>query len=340
MVEPMLLMLARAVTLAEVKGTTELHVEPSALGINAAGWVALSMLAVIGLMLWKKVPSLVAGMLDAKIATIRTQLDEARGLRAEAEAMLADAKARSAASAGDAEAIVAHAHVEAQALLAKAETDAAELIARRGQMAEDKIGAAERARAGRGARRRRRRRGPRRRRADRRAAWRRHRPDFGRSHHRGARPTQLIAGRRRFAGAPRTRYSVGAGRRGRCVAASVPCPTVRCLLPSRSSAPSPQPSLPSTPSRVPRPRRSRSTAWSRVLPQPTLRLRRHRPRISLLRRRRSPLRRTLRLRRHRPRISLLRRRRSPLRRYLKPTPSRRPPPRCGESSPSTRRSRT
>ena len=145
MAEPMLLVLARAVTLAEVKGTTELHVEPSALGINAAGWVALSMLAVIGLMLWKKVPSLVAGMLDAKIATIRTQLDEARGLRAEAEAMLADAKARSAASAGDAEAIVAHAHVEAQALLAKAETDAAELIARRDQMAEDKIGAAERA---------------------------------------------------------------------------------------------------------------------------------------------------------------------------------------------------
>uniref|UniRef100_UPI003F68B407 F0F1 ATP synthase subunit B family protein n=1 Tax=Sphingomonas bacterium TaxID=1895847 RepID=UPI003F68B407 len=101
-----------AITLAEAKGTTELHVEPSALGITAAGWVALSMLFVIGLMLWKKVPQLIAGMLDTRIATIRTQLDEAAQLRGEAERLLAEAKARSAASAGDAAAIVAHAEAE------------------------------------------------------------------------------------------------------------------------------------------------------------------------------------------------------------------------------------
>lgn len=134
-----------AVTLATVKGTTELHVEPHALGINAAGWVALSMLVVIAIMVWKKVPALIARTLDARIATIRTELDEATRLRAEAEALLAAAKARSAASAGDAEAIVSHAHAEAQALLAKAETDAADLVERRGRMAEEKIGTAERA---------------------------------------------------------------------------------------------------------------------------------------------------------------------------------------------------
>jgi F-type H+-transporting ATPase subunit b len=133
-----------AVSLAEVKGTTELHVEPSAWGINAAGWVALSMLVVVALMLWKKVPQLITGMLDTRIAAIRQQLDEAAQLRAEAERLLADAKARSAASAGDAAAIVAHAEAEAQALLAKAQADAADLVARRGRMAEDKIGAAER----------------------------------------------------------------------------------------------------------------------------------------------------------------------------------------------------
>lgn len=133
-----------AVTLATAKGTTELHVEPSALGINAAGWVALSMLVVIAIMLWKKVPAMIAGALDARIATIRTELDEAAKLRAEAEAMLADAKAKTAASAGDAEAIVAHAKAEADAMLAKAQVDAAELVERRGRMAEEKIGAAER----------------------------------------------------------------------------------------------------------------------------------------------------------------------------------------------------
>ena len=132
------------VALATTRGAVELHHEPSALGITAAGFVALSMLFVIGLMLWKRVPKLIAGMLDAKIATIRDQLDEAARLRAEAEALLASAQARDKASVGDAAAIVAHAQAEAETLLAKAESDATDLLARRGKMAEDKIGAAER----------------------------------------------------------------------------------------------------------------------------------------------------------------------------------------------------
>jgi F-type H+-transporting ATPase subunit b len=125
-------------------GIVELHAEPSALGITASGWVALSMLVVIAVMLWKKVPAIVAKALDERIATIRRQLDEATRLRSEAEAILADANARSAASIGDAAAIVAHAEAEAKALLVKAEADARELIERRRKMADDKIAAAER----------------------------------------------------------------------------------------------------------------------------------------------------------------------------------------------------
>ncbi|KQS04072.1 ATP synthase subunit B [Sphingomonas sp. Leaf357] len=125
-------------------GVVEVHHEPVAFGISAPGYVALSMLVVIGIILWKKVPSMIGRMLDAKIATIRHDLDEAAKLRAEAEAQLAEAKTRNAASAGDAAAIVAHAEAEAKQLLAQAEADAAELVARRAKMAEDKIGAAER----------------------------------------------------------------------------------------------------------------------------------------------------------------------------------------------------
>lgn len=134
----------QAVTLAEAKGTTELHVEPSALGITAAGWVALSMLVVVAIIIWRKVPALIGRALDARIATIRRDLDEAARLRAEAETLLASAKSRSAASAGDAQAMIAHAEAEAKALVAKAESDAADLVERRRVMAEDKIGAAER----------------------------------------------------------------------------------------------------------------------------------------------------------------------------------------------------
>lgn len=132
-----------AVLVAET-GVAEVHHTPTAFGISAPGFVALSMLVVIGIILWQKVPALIGRMLDAKIAGIRHDLDEAASLRKQAEAQLAEATARNAASAGDAAAIVAHAEAEATAMMAKAEADAAELVARRGKMAEDKIGAAER----------------------------------------------------------------------------------------------------------------------------------------------------------------------------------------------------
>lgn len=126
-------------------GTAELHVEPSALGITAPGWVALSMVVVIALMIWKKVPAMIAAMLDSRIAVIRGQLDHAATLRAEAERLLTDAAARDVASAGQAEAIVLRAEAEARKVLAEAHVEAIALVARRRAMAEDKIGAAERA---------------------------------------------------------------------------------------------------------------------------------------------------------------------------------------------------
>jgi F-type H+-transporting ATPase subunit b len=125
-------------------GTVELHHEPSAFGITAPGFVAIAMLIVVGIILWKRVPAMIGKMLDAKIDSIRQQLDQATALRVEAEAELAAAKARNAASEADAAAIVAHAEEEAKALLKKAEADAKELTKRRAKMAEDKIAAAER----------------------------------------------------------------------------------------------------------------------------------------------------------------------------------------------------
>ena len=125
-------------------GTTELHHEPTALYLAAPGWVALSMLVVLLIILWQRVPAMIGRMLDTRIATIRHRLDEAAQLRSEAEALLLDAQTRHAASATDAAAIVAHAEQEAAALIAKAGVDAAELTARRTKMAEDKIAAAER----------------------------------------------------------------------------------------------------------------------------------------------------------------------------------------------------
>ena len=120
------------------------HAEPSVFGIDTYQWVALAMAVLIGVFLWKKVPGIITGGLDAKIAAIRAALDEAKTLRAEAEALRAEYAAKIAGAEKDAEAMLAGAREEADAIRAKAEADSEVMVARRQKMAEDKI-AAERA---------------------------------------------------------------------------------------------------------------------------------------------------------------------------------------------------
>ena len=121
------------------------HVAPSALGFDASMLVALAMLAVIALALWKKVPAMIAGALDNQIAGIRAQLDQATALRAEAEAIKAEYEAKAKQAAIDAEAMKAAAEEEAKLIISRAKSDATALIGRRAQAAEEKIAAAERA---------------------------------------------------------------------------------------------------------------------------------------------------------------------------------------------------
>jgi F-type H+-transporting ATPase subunit b len=121
------------------------HAEPSVLGLDPYQWVALAMTVLLAVFVWKKVPGLIIGGLDAKIAAIRAALDEAKSLRAEAEALRAEYATKIAGAEKDAEAMLAAARAEADAILAKAEADSDLMVARRQKMAEDKIAAAERA---------------------------------------------------------------------------------------------------------------------------------------------------------------------------------------------------
>jgi F-type H+-transporting ATPase subunit b len=121
------------------------HAEPSFLGLDPGGWVALAMLAVFALLIWKKVPGAIAGALDNKIALISDQLSEAEALRKEAEALKAEYAAKAASADKDRAALLDRAKHEAEEIVAKAKTDAEALIGRRTRMAEDKIAAEERA---------------------------------------------------------------------------------------------------------------------------------------------------------------------------------------------------
>ena len=127
------------------EAAAQAHAAPSAFGLEDYQWVSLAMLVLVAVVLWKKVPGAIAGGLDKKIAEIRQQLDEAKALRAQAEALRAEYAAKIAGAEKDAEAMLASAREEADAILAKAEADSEVMVARRQRMAEDKIAAAERA---------------------------------------------------------------------------------------------------------------------------------------------------------------------------------------------------
>jgi F-type H+-transporting ATPase subunit b len=119
--------------------------EPTAFHLNPGGWVALAVLIVFALLIWKKVPGAVARALDSKIALIRDQLAEAEALRKEAEALKSEYEAKAASADKDREALLERARQEATEIVAKAKADAESLIERRTRMAEDKIAAEERA---------------------------------------------------------------------------------------------------------------------------------------------------------------------------------------------------
>ena len=118
--------------------------EASFHGITPPMFIALAMLVVIAVLIWKKVPGAIGKALDGKIALIRDQLAEAETLRKEAEALKAEYESRAKSADQDREALIERAKHEAAEIVAKAKTDAEALIERRTRMAEDKIAAEER----------------------------------------------------------------------------------------------------------------------------------------------------------------------------------------------------
>jgi len=136
--------MSSALMMAAVAAEAPEAAEPTAFLLNPGGWVALAVLVVFALLIWKKVPGAIGRALDSKIALIRDQLSEAEALRKEAEALKAEYEAKSASVDKDRKALLERAKHEADEIVAKAKTDAEALIERRTRMAEDKIAAEER----------------------------------------------------------------------------------------------------------------------------------------------------------------------------------------------------
>lgn len=136
---------AAPVTTAEVHTPAEQHVAPELFGLEPFQIVSIAVLILLLIAIFAgKVHKSIGGGLDARIAAIRQQLDEAKELRAEAEALRGEYAAKIAGAEKDAEAMLANARHEADAILVKAEEDSNAMVERRKRMAEDKIAAAER----------------------------------------------------------------------------------------------------------------------------------------------------------------------------------------------------
>ena len=126
-------------------GGAATHAEPELWGLAPFQVVSIAMLVLLLFAFFgAKVHKTIAGGLDGKIAAIKEQLEEAKQLRAEAEALRKEYADKIAGAQKDAEAMLANAQHEADAILDKADVDSKAMVERRKRMAEDKIAAAER----------------------------------------------------------------------------------------------------------------------------------------------------------------------------------------------------
>jgi F-type H+-transporting ATPase subunit b len=106
-------------------------------------WVAIGFLCFLGLLAYLGVHRKLIEAIDARQARIKSELDEARRLREEAQALLAEFERKGHEAEAEAAAIIASAKAEAERLAAEAKSRMEDFVARRTKMAEAKIVQAE-----------------------------------------------------------------------------------------------------------------------------------------------------------------------------------------------------
>ncbi|TCL08050.1 ATP synthase F0 subcomplex B subunit [Shimia isoporae] len=105
--------------------------------------VTLGFIVFIAVLFYFKVPSLLGGMLDKRADDIKSELDEARALREEAQTVLASYERKQQEVQEQAARIVAQAKDEAQKAAVQAKADLEKSIERRLAAATDQIASAE-----------------------------------------------------------------------------------------------------------------------------------------------------------------------------------------------------
>jgi F-type H+-transporting ATPase subunit b len=110
----------------------------------ATFWAMIALFIFLGIVVYLKVPGMIAKSLDERAGKIKSELGEAHRLRQEAQMLLAEYQKRRAEAEKEAADIVAAAKREAEGLVEDAHKRTEEYVARRTALAEQKIGQAER----------------------------------------------------------------------------------------------------------------------------------------------------------------------------------------------------
>jgi F-type H+-transporting ATPase subunit b len=110
---------------------------------DAEFWVAVSFFIFLGVLGYVGVHKKIAEALDRRRDRIKSELDEARRLREEAQSLLAHYHQKQQEAEAEAAAILTNAKTDAERMALEAEAKMNEFIARRTKMAETKIAQAE-----------------------------------------------------------------------------------------------------------------------------------------------------------------------------------------------------
>jgi F-type H+-transporting ATPase subunit b len=106
-------------------------------------WVAVSFTIFVLAIIFVKVPAMIGRALDARGESIASQLEEARKLREDAQALLASYERQQREAEDEAQGILDQAQAEAERATKEAQEALAASIARREAQAQDKIAQAE-----------------------------------------------------------------------------------------------------------------------------------------------------------------------------------------------------
>lgn len=109
----------------------------------ATFWAFMALIAFLAIVVYLKVPQKITAALDDRSRKIQAQLDDARRLREEAQALVTEYRRRHDEAQAEAEAIVTQARREAEVLTAEAQARIEDYVTRRTKAVEARIAQAE-----------------------------------------------------------------------------------------------------------------------------------------------------------------------------------------------------